>query len=61
MWIECKKQIPDSDMTVMTYEPESCEPIWPGYHDGDQWMDINGTPLCKVTHWMAFPDPPVEP
>jgi hypothetical protein len=42
----------------MTFEPESVEPIWPGYHDGEKWMDISGGSLRNVTHWMPFPEPP---
>ncbi len=42
----------------MTYEPESVEPIWPGYHDGEQWLDLSGFPLTGVTHWIDFPEPP---
>ena len=56
-WTEVTDSLPDSDMTVMTYEPDSCEPIWPGWHDGEQWHDINGGQI-KPTHWMAFPEPP---
>lgn len=29
-WIFCKDQLPDSDTTVMTWVPDSNEPIWPG-------------------------------
>lgn len=57
-WIACEDHLPDSEITVMTYEHDSCEPIWPGYHDGDNWMDIAGGKLRAVTHWMAFPEPP---
>jgi hypothetical protein len=59
-WIFCKDQLPDSDTTVMTWVPESYEPIWPGYHDGDKWMDMDGFPMDadSVVCWMAFPEPP---
>lgn len=57
-WIAVTDFLPDTDTTVMTYEEESIEPIWPGYFDGEQWMDIAGGKLMAVTHWMAFPDPP---
>lgn len=57
-WIHVSDQLPDCDTTVMTYEPSSCEPIWPGYHDGEVWLDINGGRLREVTHWMHFPEPP---
>ena len=57
-WIKCCDQLPDSDTTVMTFEPDSCEPIWPGYHDGEKWQDISGGGDINPTHWMAFPEPP---
>jgi len=59
-WIPVSEQLPDSDMTVMTHAPNSCEPIWPAYHDGEQWMDMLNTPISDavITHWMAFPEPP---
>jgi hypothetical protein len=61
-WTKCSDQLPDSETTVMTYAPESNEPIWPAYHDGEQWVDMNGLPLddATITHWMEFPDPPEE-
>lgn len=59
-WIPCSRQMPDSDETVMTYAPDSNEPIWPAYHNGDQWMDLMNTPIddATITHWMSFPKPP---
>lgn len=59
-WIPCSRQLPDSDESVMTFAPDSCEPVWPGYHDGDRWKDIIGGSMKDgtVTHWMPFPEPP---
>lgn len=60
-WIECSGQMPDSETTVMTYAPESCEPIWPAYHDGEKWLDLNNCEFDgEVTHWMPFPEPPED-
>lgn len=60
-WIACKDELPDDEITVMTFEADSCEPIWPGWHDSEKgWMDITGVPIPSVTHWMPFPDPPEE-
>lgn len=58
MWIKCSDQLPDTDTTVMTFESDSVEPIWPGYHDGEQWMDIIDNTPIHPTHWMEFPEPP---
>jgi Protein of unknown function (DUF551). len=59
-WIACDEALPDFDTTVMTFAPGSSEPIWPAYHDGEQWMDLNGAPIndAVITHWMDFPEPP---
>lgn len=59
-WIPCSEALPDSDMTVMAFSPDSQEPIWPAYHDGDEWVDIMGAPItdAPITHWMNFPEPP---
>lgn len=57
-WIPVTQQLPDSDTTVMTFEPDSAEPIWPGYHDGEHWKDVMGDGRINVTHWAPFPEPP---
>lgn len=59
-WILCTDALPDTDTTVMTFTPESSEPIWPAYHDGDRWIDVGGCPIddAVITHWMDFPEPP---
>lgn len=59
-WIPCTQGLPDSETTVMTFAPDSNEPIWPGYHDGDSWFDVAGQPIddAAITHWMEFPEPP---
>ena len=61
-WTPCTEQLPDSDQTVITFDPNSNEPVWPGYHDGEQWWCISGLalPAPSVTHWMPFPEPPVN-
>jgi hypothetical protein len=57
-WTNCSDQLPDTDTTVMTFEPDSVEPIWPGYWDGEEWMDIITNTPIHPTHWMDFPEPP---
>lgn len=59
-WVPCSEQLPDDDTTVMTYAPDCNEPIWPAYHDGEEWMDLIGRPItdAEITHWMHFPEPP---
>ena len=58
MWQPCVDGLPDSDSTVMIYTPDSNEPIWLGYHDGEQWWTIEQFPVTGVTHWMDMPEPP---
>lgn len=60
-WIPCTEQLPDSDQTVMTYSPDRSEPVWPGYHDGEEWLDLTGWSMKGVTHWVPFPEPPTGP
>jgi hypothetical protein len=63
-WIKCSDELPDSEITVMTFSPDSNEPIWPAYLGGDGehdvWMDLMGQPVddAAITHWMHFPEPP---
>jgi hypothetical protein len=59
-WQSVSDGLPDTDTTVMTFSPESNEPIWPAYHDGEQWVDLMGAPIddAQITHWMDFPEPP---
>ena len=58
-WISVNDYLPDEDITVMTYLPDSNEPVWPGYIECGVWLDIDGIwTQNKVTHWQPFPDPP---
>lgn len=49
--------LPDSDTTVMVaLDPEfHDEPVWLGYHDGLDWMDIDGNVLVSVLGWAELP------
>lgn len=61
-WVACNEELPDSDTTVLTYQPGCNEPVWAGYldSDGDKfvWRNIDGSVTGGVTHWMDFPDGP---
>jgi 8-oxo-dGTP diphosphatase len=56
-WTACETSLPDSDQTVLVFLPDSNEPVWLGYHDGEQWWSIDQF-LIKVSHWMEMPEPP---
>lgn len=49
--------LPDSDTTVfVSLDPElHDEPVWLGYHDGLDWMNIDGTVLLGVQGWADLP------
>ena len=40
-WKLCGHQLPDSDVTVLVFCPESVEPVWLGFYDGEDWRSID--------------------
>jgi hypothetical protein len=48
---------PDSDATVLLFDPAASEPVWPGYPDGDVWRTAEGMPALP-THWTDLPKGP---
>jgi hypothetical protein len=48
---------PDSDTTVLLFDPAASEPAWLGYLDGDTWCFVDGMPAAP-THWAALPGGP---
>ncbi|WP_194720784.1 DUF551 domain-containing protein [Noviherbaspirillum malthae] len=56
-WTMVSERMPDSDMTVMLFDPTSDEPVWPGYHDGEAWKFADGMP-ANPTHWAEMPEGP---
>lgn len=63
-WIAAD-QLPDSDTTVIICMPDAIEPIWLGYHDGEQWFIVEGTAVSdlpdnqgEVTAWRELPELP---
>lgn len=50
-------QRPDSDMTVLLFEPGADEPSFLGYHNGEAWCDSDSF-RAKPTHWAEMPKGP---
>ncbi len=50
-------ELPDSDTTVLLFNPDASEPVWPGYHDGKYWRYADGM-LTYPTHYADMPEGP---
>lgn len=48
---------PDSDTTVLLFDPAASEPVWLGYLDGETWRYVDGMPATP-THWSEMPGGP---
>ena len=48
---------PDSDTTVLLFDPSASEPVWLGYLDGDTWRFVDGMPAAP-TCWTDLPRGP---
>jgi hypothetical protein len=48
--------LPDSEMTVLMRCAGDEFPVWPGFHDGEQWCSADGTTIeeTMVLGWMEF-------
>jgi hypothetical protein len=45
--------LPDSDLTVLMRTSDIAYPIWPGYHDGEEWISCDGSSVDgPVLGWM---------
>lgn len=58
-WIPVTERKPDSDTTVLLFNPDVDEPVWSGYRDdnGDQWVYVDGM-IAEPTHWAEQPRGP---
>jgi hypothetical protein len=56
-WIDVKERLPELDTTVLVFVPTSeSEPVWPGSHDGGEWLYADGSSVDgPVTHWAEMP------
>lgn len=48
---------PDDDTLVLMRQASEEYPIWPGYHEAGQWIDVHGgTVDVQVLGWMHLED-----
>jgi hypothetical protein len=61
-WIPTLDRWPDADTTVLLSISGGDDPVWFGFHDGKEWLDVctGGAIYGHVTHWAEFPNG-VEP
>lgn len=61
--------LPDADLTVLgAFPPPYSEPVWPCFHDGEVWRDVDGAAFRgqpgrrngPPTHWRNFPEGPAR-
>jgi hypothetical protein len=57
IWTRVAEVMPDSDTTVMIFDPTADEPVWLGYFDGEAWRAVDGM-QAHPTHWMDLPEGP---
>ncbi len=50
---------PDDDTTVLLFDPNHSEPVWPGHHSEGQWHYEIGNAVRRAdpTLWAHFPHP----
>jgi hypothetical protein len=54
-WIPVAERLPDADMTVCIAIDNADEPTWLGFLDGDEWREVDGSPVGgTVTHWAEM-------
>jgi hypothetical protein len=51
---EPAERMPDSDLTVILRLRNNEEPVWLGFHDGEEWRDLDGQPV-EVVRWAELP------
>lgn len=62
-WFPVSDQLPDATITVLGFNAEASEPVWPAYCDWDEndivsWYGADGFPIEPPTHWAEMPEGP---
>lgn len=55
-WIPAA-QPPDSETTVLLFDPHGSEPVWPGYLGENGWFYIDGN-RATPSYWAHLPGGP---
>lgn len=58
-WTKVADRLPDSETTVMLFDPGASESVWSGYLDGEIWRYVDAMPATP-THWSEMPAGPQE-
>ncbi|MEY5101112.1 MAG: hypothetical protein RJA36_3831 [Pseudomonadota bacterium] len=54
-------KLPDADTTVLVFIPADNDPVWIGFFDGAEWLNVEGQAFKHpVTAWADFPAGPVS-
>lgn len=56
-WTSLNEAKPDNDETVLLYNKDASEPVWPGFHDGREWRYVDSHE-AHPTHWAPMPGGP---
>lgn len=56
VWHPTAVDPPDDDLVVLMCDADG--EVWPGFKLGDQWYDVDATPIASPTHWCHFPEAP---
>lgn len=51
-WIPVS-ELPDAEITVLLFSKETSDPVWLGYHDGDEWRYVDGF-FATPTFWAEM-------
>lgn len=59
MWLKVENELPPDDSIVIVYDGYS---VWYGYYSKEtgKWDDDNFSSDMSVTHWMPFPNKPLD-
>ena len=56
-WIEVKEELPNNYRNVIVFHSVACTG-WLNSHK--EWVSYFGEFKAKITHWMPFPESPME-